>query len=1037
MLVSKNNLLPFILKKLVCGYHTQSPKVVSSFRLNDSFLEKKRKEGRGKSPFGYNGLGEFVYRRTYARENEEWVDTVNRVVSGTMRMYESFLGRTSRYQKADQKSLQDLGQEMFESIHDIRFLPPGRGLWAMGSSITEERGLYAALNNCGFVSTDAMKYDPVEPFAFLMDASMLGVGVGFDTLGAGQVSIVDKTHSLGNFTYIIPDSREGWVEALSLLLRHYFVPGNHHPKFNYSLIRPVNEPIKGFGGVSGGPGPLKHALEEIDKILDASRGKLLTVTNIVDIMNIIGKCIVSGNVRRTAEIAFGDPSSLEFLDLKDYSKNPHRQDFGWTSNNSIMATMGMDYKPVVDRIFKNGEPGLMWMDNMRNYSRMMDLPDHKDRLAKGSNPCVTGDTIVFTSDGPIRADALLGKPFYAMVDGKAHLSQNGMFITGYKPVYELKTREGFRLHLTGDHKVLCVSKITSKRKKSDWVEAKNLKPGSLVVLNKTRYTQGWKGEGDSDEGWLLGYFLGNGHLHGLSETGTISFSGETRNSMRDIALSKLNKISSNYTGQQAYNICITESKESICISTTILWDLCSKFDVGYDKRIDMDICTTTSSSFQKGFLSGIFDSTGIIDHFCHMYIYLQVVEGHCDYLQIIQTMLFNNGVNSRIGRLNPTCNILTVDSDNLHLFAVRVGFLNQVKNNFFINLLEQYEKIPTKDRFVATVESVEFLRDDFVYDCTVEEIHAFSANGIIVHNCLEQTLESYELCCLVETFPERHQTLKEFLRTLKLAFLYAKVVTLGQTHWPQTNKVMASNRRVGTSMSGITQFIASRGMDTLKQWCTEGYECVAEFDHVLSSHLRIPESIKKTSIKPSGTVSLLAGATPGMHYPISKHYIRRVRLPSNSPLLRPLQKAGYHVEDAKDGMKGSTKVVEFPISVSDDTVPKLEDVSIWQQLSLAAFLQEYWADNSVSCTVTFDPEKTTKEEIATALDFYQYKLKGISFLPHIKAGAYPQMPYEPIDHHTYLQRAQVLQPIEWDVDSKKFVEIKEQTFCDNDACEIK
>jgi ribonucleotide reductase alpha subunit len=1026
-----------ISNSLVRNYHSHSPRIISSFKLNDSFLEKKREEGRKNPPFGYNGLGEFVYRRTYARENEEWSDTVNRVVSGTMRMYEPYLSRASGYQKADQGFLQDLGQEMFESIHAIRFLPPGRGLWAMGSPITEERRLYAALNNCGFVTTDFMKHNPVEPFTFLMDASMLGVGVGFDTLGAGQITIVDKNHSLGNFTYIIPDSREGWVEALGLLLRHYFVPGNHHPKFNYSLIRPMGEPIKGFGGVSGGPEPLRHALEEIDKLLDASRGKLLTVSNIVDIMNIIGKCIVSGNVRRTAEIAFGDPNSAEFLDLKDYSKNPHRQDFGWTSNNSIMATMGMDYRPVVDRIFKNGEPGLMWLDNMRNYSRMMDPPDYKDKRAKGSNPCVTGDTIVLTGEGPMRADALLGKPFYAMVNGKSYISEDGMFITGYKPVYELKTKEGFNIHLTGDHKVLTVTKITPEKKEKKWVEALQLRPGDFVALNKARFMQGWQGEGIDDEGWLLGYLIGDGHLHGLSKTGTISFTGETKYFLRDVALSKIKKVADSNENGENSRICIVENDESIAITSTLLWDLCFKFGIGHEKKISKEVCTSTSSAFQKAFLSGIFDAIGIVDHVCDTYAYLQLLASSERYLQVIQTMLSNIGINSRINKLSQTQYVLTVDSDNLHFFATNVGFLNQTKNKFFITLLEKYERIPTKDQFIATVESVRFVRNDFVYDCTVEDIHAFSANGIIVHNCLEQTLESYELCCLVETFPERHQNLKEFLRTLELAFFYAKVVTLGQTHWPQTNKVMGRNRRIGTSMSGITQFIASRGMDTLKHWCIEGYNCVRVFDQILSSQLGVPQSVKKTSIKPSGTVSLLAGATPGMHYPISKHYIRRVRLPSNSPLLLPLQKAGYLIEDAKDGMKGSTKVVEFPISVSDDAIPKLEDVSIWQQLSLAAFLQEYWADNSVSCTITFDPEKTTREEIATALDFYQYKLKGISFLPHIKAGAYPQMPYEPIDEETYRDRMRALQPIEWDSKSKEFVEVKEQTFCDNDSCEIK
>jgi len=72
-----------------------------------------------------------------------------------------------------------------------------------------------------------------------------------------------------------------------------------------------------------------------------------------------------------------------------------------------------------------------------------------------------------------------------------------------------------------------------------------------------------------------------------------------------------------------------------------------------------------------------------------------------------------------------------------------------------------------------------------------------------------------------------------------------------------------------------------------------------------------------TSIKPSGTVSLLAGATPGLHFPHSNHYVRRIRLGEDSELLRPLKEAGYIIEDDVVG-GASTKVVEIPISLGKD-----------------------------------------------------------------------------------------------------------------------
>ena len=144
--------------------------------------------------------------------------------------------------------------------------------------------------------------------------------------------------------------------------------------------------------------------------------------------------------------------------------------------------------------------------------------------------------------------------------------------------------------------------------------------------------------------------------------------------------------------------------------------------------------------------------------------------------------------------------------------------------------------------------------------------------------CLEQSLESYELCCLVETFPHNHKDLDDYLTTLKYAYLYAKTVTLGKTHWSETNRVMLRNRRIGCSVSGIAQFITHRGQGELKHWLEEGYCALQKYDKGYSDWFAVPRSIKTTSVKPSGTVSLLAGATPGLHYPESKFYIRRIRL---------------------------------------------------------------------------------------------------------------------------------------------------------------
>ena len=283
----------------------------------------------------------------------------------------------------------------------------------------------------------------------------------------------------------------------------------------------------------------------------------------------------------------------------------------------------------------------------------------------------------------------------------------------------------------------------------------------------------------------------------------------------------------------------------------------------------------------------------------------------------------------------------------------------------------------------------------------------------------------------METFPNNHDSVEDYLKTLKYAYMYAKTVTLGKTHWPETNRVMLRNRRIGCSMSGLAQFISNHGLHELRTWMSTGYDTIQKLDAEYSDWLAVPRSIKTTSIKPSGTVSLLAGATPGMHYPESRYYIRRMRLSVNSPLIPALEKAGYSLEPAF-GSEDSTLVVGIPVDVGEG-IRTASELSLWEQLSLAAFIQKYWADNQVSCTVTFDPA-TEGDQIAHALDYFQYQLKGISFLPRLDYGAYPQMPYEAIDESTYHDMLASVGRLSFG--RIKGEDVVAEKFCDSDVCQI-
>ena len=236
-------------------------------------------------------------------------------------------------------------------------------------------------------------------------------------------------------------------------------------------------------------------------------------------------------------------------------------------------------------------------------------------------------------------------------------------------------------------------------------------------------------------------------------------------------------------------------------------------------------------------------------------------------------------------------------------------------------------------------------------------------------------------------------------------------------------------------MSGIAQVLAKMGLHVLKDWCLRGYTFIQSYDATLSKHFEVNRSIKTTSIKPSGTVSLLAGATPGLHYPESQYYIRRVRFSRNSDLYEPLMKAGYKIEPDAYSKDAQAMVVEIPVCVGT-SVRTVKQVNMWEQLELAAFLQQYWADNQVSCTIQFD-EETEGHMIPHALNYYQYKLKGISFLPRLKASehVYVQLPYEEITEVKYKELLGGIKQFNAaDSPHKTALDPKAENFCDGDKC---
>ena len=668
-----------------------------SFRLSDDFVSSYKEK---KAPFGYrdaagNSVGEITFLRTYSRKKsdgtkETWVDVCERVINGMYSLQKDHC-KKNRLPWNGVKA-QSSAKEAFDRLFNLKWTPPGRGLWIMGTPLVNLHKNSAALQNCAFVSTSEMSKDnPAEPFTFLMEASMLGIGVGFDDKGSDKDFVIYEP-SKTTVIDVIADDRESWARATGDLINSYLKPDQNPIDFEYSLIRPYGSPIATFGGTASGPEPLIKLHKAIKKMFEGRAGEKLTSKDIADIGNLIGVCVVSGNVRRSAELFIGR-NTEEFLNLKNASVYPERNSYdpenpgwGWMSNNSIETTVGADISNIVDGIALNGEPGVIWMDMSRKYGRLIDPPNNKDWRVAGYNPCA------------------------------------------------------------------------------------------------------------------------------------------------------------------------------------------------------------------------------------------------------------------------------------------------------------------------------------------------------------EQSLESYECCTLVETYLNRHESLEDYKRTLKFAYLYAKTVTLLPTHWEKTNAIMQRNRRIGASMSGIANFADTNGIPVLREWMDSGYETVKRYDNIYSEWFGIRESIKMTTVKPSGTVSILAGESPGVHWtPGGKFFLRAIRFSNDDPMLPLFKMANYRVEPASES-PDTTSVVFFPIQSDAERAEK--DVTIFEKMAIASVAQRYWSDNSVSVTISFDSE-TEQKHIGTVLHMYDGQLKTVSFLPSGNF-TYPQMPYTQITESEYIKETLDLFPIDFaGVYAGMAADAVGEAYCTTDACEIK
>ena len=345
--------------------------------ISDILPEEFLSQYKTKKPnWGYNGLGEIVYKRTYSRlkengVNEEWWETIARCINGAQKIGADYTTKEA--------------QQLYDYIFNLKCNFAGRMLWQLGTTTVDRFGANSLLNCWGVCIRD------IDDFCFIFENLMLGGGVGFSIrkedvhdLPRVKEGVMVNHEKTNDADYIVPDSREGWVKLLKKTLKSYFYTGE---SFTYStiLVRSSGEGIKGFGGKASGPAILIEGIEKIGEVIREREGKKLRSLDVLDICNIIGSVVVAGNVRRSAEIAVGDPDDYLFLRAKrwDLGNVPNWRAM---SNNTIYAD---SYDHISDAVWKGydggGEPyGFFNLPLAQKYGRLQDKKKDKCEIL---NPC--------------------------------------------------------------------------------------------------------------------------------------------------------------------------------------------------------------------------------------------------------------------------------------------------------------------------------------------------------------------------------------------------------------------------------------------------------------------------------------------------------------------------------------------------------------------------------------------------------------------------------------------------------------------------
>jgi ribonucleotide reductase class II len=716
------------------------------------------------------------------------------------------------------------------------------------------------------------------------------------------------------------------------------------------------------------------------------------------------------------------------------------------------------------------EKARLWLQN--HYPEISN-EEVEHRLSRyGLNPCVTADTWIHTGEGPRQVKDLIAVQHSTYVNGELFsTTPQGFFFTGTKPVVKLRTKEGYSLRLTENHQLLKVTAQTQYKQYSEWVAVSELKPGDRVLIHNHRGLLPWDGEGTEVEGWLIGSLVGDGCFSSnpanYSYQAHLRYWGDNQVEMKEYALALVKKT---IPGSSKLIGIYHSQNKYFQVSSAGLAKLAGKFGITIKNKVITPEVEQASYDFYRGFLRGLFDADGSVQGTQIKGISIRLAQSNLPLLEAVQRMLLRLGIasciykNRRVEgiRMMPdskrelaeyfckTQHELVIANENINVFQELIGFQDPSKAGRLQSLLSGYKRNFNRERFAVTVSSIEPDGEEAVYDCTVPGPARFDANGFTAHNCGEIIGANFH-CNLAEIHlnqidPYNDQEQKDAFTAGALSVAILLNHNFVEERYQKSREF---DPIVGVSFTGLFDFFVNAfGVDWLRWWVagrpatSEGVKFKQQEQEYLSRWKEIVNQVvwdycdrhnlkhpnRCTTIQPSGTKSLLTGASPGWHPPKSQRFIRRITFRKNDPVALACIDYGYNVVPSQSDKDENGNLlndpfdprctewlVEIPVAVPWADLPGADEIDISKFSAIAQMdfymqVQKFYVSHNTSATIELRENEVEAlgHCIYEAIQDDEGYISAALLARFDDHQSFPRLPFEPIEKPTYDQLIQAV-----------------------------